>query len=83
MRPMPATGGEEAKREFGRRVRTHREGAGVSQEAFALKVGLDRTYISGIERGIRNVSLVAIVQIADGLGCDTADLTRSLGIVKQ
>ena len=42
---------------FGKRVRELRRTKGVSQEAFAAECGLDRTYISGIERGKRNVSL--------------------------
>lgn len=53
---------------FGRRVRTLREDAELSQEAFADKCGLDRTYISGIERGRRNVSLRNIEVIAKALG---------------
>ncbi|KHT34968.1 BamHI control element [Pectobacterium carotovorum subsp. carotovorum] len=39
----------------------------MSQEAFAEKCGLDRTYISGIERGIRNPTLEILHIIASGL----------------
>ncbi|MEQ9942790.1 helix-turn-helix transcriptional regulator [Pectobacterium aroidearum] len=53
---------------FGQRVKTLRLQAGLSQEAFADKCGLDRTYISGIERGVRNPTLEVIEVIADGLG---------------
>ena len=53
---------------FGNRVRELRLQAGMSQEAFADKVGFDRTYISGIERGKRNPSLDAIEIISKGLG---------------
>ena len=42
---------------FGKRVREERTALGLSQEAFADKCKLDRTYISGIERGKRNVAL--------------------------
>ncbi len=49
---------------FGSRVRNRRLAMGLSQEAFAAKCGLDRTYISGIERGKRNVSLRNIEVIA-------------------
>ncbi|MEI7252790.1 helix-turn-helix transcriptional regulator, partial [Pectobacterium versatile] len=45
---------------FGQRVKTLRLQAGLSQEAFADKCGLDRTYISGIERGVRNPTLEVI-----------------------
>jgi transcriptional regulator with XRE-family HTH domain len=53
---------------FGQRVKTLRLERGLSQEAFADKCGLDRTYISGIERGVRNPTLEVIAVIADGLG---------------
>ncbi|MEC5317584.1 helix-turn-helix transcriptional regulator [Brenneria populi subsp. brevivirga] len=52
---------------FGQRVKTLRLQAGLSQEAFADKCGLDRTYISGIERGVRNPTLEVIGVIAGGL----------------
>ncbi|MCL6408020.1 helix-turn-helix domain-containing protein [Dickeya dadantii] len=52
---------------FGQRVKTLRLQAGLSQEAFADKCGLDRTYISGIERGVRNPTLEVIGVIAAGL----------------
>jgi len=53
---------------FGQRVRQLRTELGLSQEAFADECGLDRTYISGIERGVRNPTLEVIAVIADGLG---------------
>lgn len=52
---------------FGQRVKALRLQLGLSQEAFADKCGLDRTYISGIERGVRNPTLEVIAVIADGL----------------
>ncbi|MDY4333856.1 helix-turn-helix transcriptional regulator [Pectobacterium brasiliense] len=59
---------------FGQRVKTLRLQAGLSQEAFADKCGLDRTYISGIERGVRNPTLEVIGVIADGLGIELKNL---------
>ncbi|MDX5629604.1 MULTISPECIES: helix-turn-helix transcriptional regulator [unclassified Brenneria] len=59
---------------FGQRVKTLRLQAGLSQEAFADKCGLDRTYISGIERGVRNPTLEVIGVIADGLGINLKTL---------
>ncbi len=53
--------------QFGNNVRRERLKRGLSQEALAEKADLDRTYISGIERGVRNVSLVNIVAIARAL----------------
>jgi transcriptional regulator with XRE-family HTH domain len=52
---------------FGRAIRRIREQHGINQEEAAERCGLHRTYYSGIERGIRNVSLVNIEKIAKGL----------------
>lgn len=53
--------------DFGIRVKELRLRSGISQEVLAHRSGLDRTYISGLERGDRNVSLVNIEKIADAL----------------
>lgn len=53
--------------DFGNRVRTLRKELGYSQEELGEACDLDRTYISGIERGLRNVSLKNIAIIADAL----------------
>lgn len=63
---------------FGNRVRELRKASGLSQEAFADKCGLDRTYISGIERGRRNVSLCNIEAIARALGISISELMQGL-----
>ncbi len=63
---------------FGGRVRDRRLAMGLSQEAFAGKCGLDRTYISGIERGKRNLSLRNIEVIANALGASISELTEGL-----
>ena len=63
---------------FGKRVRENRNALGLSQEAFADKCKLDRTYISGIERGKRNLSLRNIKVIADALGTTISELTKGL-----
>ena len=64
---------------FGVRVRELRKRAGLSQEAFADHCELDRTYIGGIERGERNVSLRNIAVIAKGLGITVSELMKGLG----
>lgn len=52
---------------FGERVRELRKDKGLSQEALALACDLDRTYIGGVERGERNISLLNIHKIAQAL----------------
>jgi transcriptional regulator with XRE-family HTH domain len=59
---------------FGQALRELRTERGVSQEAVALDAGLNRGYYSGVERGVRNVSLTNIVKIADALGVPASDV---------
>jgi ribosome-binding protein aMBF1 (putative translation factor) len=63
---------------FGQRVRRCRKHAGLSQEALADLAGLDRTYVSGIERGKRNVSLQNICRLAAALKVEPAHLMKGL-----
>jgi transcriptional regulator with XRE-family HTH domain len=63
---------------FGKRVRELRKAQGLSQEAFADKCGLDRTYISGIEQGKRNLALCNIEIVARALGVSISELTEGL-----
>lgn len=56
------------KKLFGNKVRSVRKERGWSQEELADACELDRTYIGGIERGERNVSLMNIAKIAQALG---------------
>ncbi len=65
---------EDVKVLFGRRVRQLRKQRGVSQEAFAHEIKIDRSYFGSIERGERNVSLDNICLIARGLGVPPAEL---------
>lgn len=64
--------------QFGHRVRELRKAKGLSQEAFAADCGLDRTYISGVERGKRNVSLENLRVIAKALGITLSRLLEGL-----
>lgn len=59
---------------FGASVRAARLKRGISQEKLALDSGLDRTYISGIERGKRNPSVKNIGRIANALNVSVSDL---------
>ena len=63
---------------LGSRVRDLRKERGFSQEAFAAKCGIDRTYLGGIERGERNVAIRNITLIADGLGVSISELFHDL-----
>ncbi len=54
-----------------RRLRAERE---LTQEDFATDSGFDRGYISGVERGVRNPSILVLERIANALGVDVAEL---------
>lgn len=64
----------EIQKAFGDRVRDFRKKKGLSQESLALACALDRTYIGGVERGERNLSLINIYKIAEALGVNVKDL---------
>jgi len=64
-------------KKFGKRVQELRLQKGItSQMTLANKAGLDRTYIGGIERGERNVTLKVIEKIAKTLGVDVEELFK-------
>jgi len=58
---------DQYKLEFGKRLRVVRIAHGMSQEGLALACGLDRSYIGGVERGERNISVVNIFKLANAL----------------
>lgn len=64
------------QRTFGRNLRTYREAKGLSQEAFADIVGVHRTYMGGVERGERNLTLKSVERIAAILKVDPVELLR-------
>lgn len=64
------------KNDIGKRIKQLREYRGYSQESFANVCGLNRTYISGIESGKRNVSIENIEKIANGLDVNIAELFK-------
>ena len=53
---------------FGRNLRAYRKGRGLSQEEFADVLGVHRTYMGGIERGERNLTLKSVERIASQIG---------------
>jgi len=64
--------------QLGRRVRDIRKLQGISQEKLAYKINLDRTYLSGIERGIRNPTVKTLQIIASGLGVTLSELLKGI-----
>jgi transcriptional regulator with XRE-family HTH domain len=73
-RREPARPEPDPRLHFGWHVRSLRRARKLSQEVLADRAGLDRTYISGIERGIRNLSLINICRLAGALGVEPAAL---------
>jgi transcriptional regulator with XRE-family HTH domain len=67
-----------ALRVFGLNVRKRREASGLTQERAGEKANLDPTYISGIERGVRNPSLVIICRLAKALGVSVSELLEGV-----
>ena len=63
---------------FGQRVRMLRKARELSQETFADLAGLHRSYMGGVERGERNVSLVNIKKLADALEISVDQLFQGL-----
>lgn len=59
---------------FAGNLKRLRNQARLSQEELALRAGLDRTYISGCERAVRNPSLLSVEKIAEALGVTATDL---------
>lgn len=57
-------------------VRRLREDTGLSQEKFALEHGIDRTYVSAIERGRRNPTVVVVERLANAFGVDVVELLK-------
>lgn len=64
--------------ELGNKIRELRSLTGLSQEKFALKIGMDRTYFASVEAGKRNISIQNIKKIADGLGVSLSELFKGL-----
>lgn len=62
----------------GNRIRELRNETGLSQEKFALKIGMDRTYFASVELGKRNIALKNIEKIANGLGVSLSELFEGL-----
>lgn len=69
--------------QFGKACRYYRQKAGISQEKFALKIGMDRTYYSSVESGKRNISLQNIKKIADGFAINVSQLFQKAESIQK
>ena len=77
---LPAMGERESLQIFGAIVRKRRTEQGISQESLANLAGLHRTYISMLERGIRNPSLTVILRLAEALNMRPSTLMLDLEV---
>jgi transcriptional regulator with XRE-family HTH domain len=68
---------------IGKKIREMRKLKGYTQEGFAAKAGLGRTYFGRIERGEQNLSIQNLIQIALTLGVEVGDLIPSLRSLKR
>ena len=64
----------DVRQRLGSNLRRLRLEKGLGQEKFALEYGFDRTYIGGIERGVRNPTIVIVQKLAEALGVPIAAL---------
>ncbi len=64
----------DVRRRLGLRLKHLRQELGISQEELADRAGIHRTYVSGVERGIRNPTVTVMEKLAAGLGVDLAAL---------
>ena len=66
------------KNKFGSTVKALRNQQGISQEKFALKIDMDRTYYASVESGKRNISILNIEKIAKGLNISLEELFKGI-----
>ena len=59
---------------IGEIIRSYRLETGLSQEAFAVQVGIDRSYYGSVERGERNITVLNLIRIASTLNKEVGDL---------
>ncbi|MEG2097358.1 MAG: helix-turn-helix transcriptional regulator [Pseudoflavonifractor sp.] len=62
----------------GKRIRELRLLTGLSQEKFAASIGMDRTYFASVESGKRNIAIVNLSKIAEGLNVSLSELVRGV-----
>ena len=68
----------DVRERFGTAVKFRREALGLTQEDLAEKAGIHRTYLSDVERGTRNLSLVNIEKLAAALAVSMSELFEAV-----
>ena len=68
----------DVRKRVGLNLKRFRQELGLSQEEFAFEAGLHRTYISGVERGVRNPTILVLEEIALALGVPSAKLLEDV-----
>ena len=68
----------ETQKSFAQRCKVLRADDGASQEAFANRIGMDRSYYASIETGMRNVTLSNLCKIAKGFGVSLSKLLEGV-----
>ena len=69
--------------DFGLAIKFFRRKRGVSQETFALQIGMDRTYYASVESGKRNIALCNIEKIAKGFDVSLAELFKKVDAIRN
>jgi transcriptional regulator with XRE-family HTH domain len=70
----------ELSRQLGAKIQKLRIKQGLSQEELAFESGLHRTYISHVERGSRNITVIGLFKIAKGLQVDPAQILKGINL---
>jgi len=73
----------EIREVFARNLRALRQAKGISQEELAHLAGIDRTYVSALERCIYNASIDVVDRLANVLGVEAAELLRRSSALQQ
>ena len=79
-KPSPSYSGLPELVSLGSAIKDLRLKAGLSQEAFADEIGIDRSYLGGIERGEHNLAVINLIRIATTLDYSVADLFKKAGL---
>ena len=70
----------DVRKQVGGSIRRFRSACGISQEELADRAKLDRTYVSGLERGLRNPTVLVLVDLAVALGVQPSDLIGDIKV---